>query len=241
MDPAYAAAYADLYERHWWWRAREDFLLERLEKRAGGRSNLRILDVGCGDALFFDPLSEFGEVRGIEPDARLLSDGKWRGAIHVGTLDDFPAGEPFDWLLMLDVLEHIREPAPTLRRARDLAAPGASLFVTVPAFEALWTRHDDLNRHFARYDRSGLARVLGAAGWETVELAYFFHWPAPLKLLVKLAEGILPGEPQVESVPPALINRVALALSRFEQRILGRLPLPFGTSLFARCRVDHEA
>lgn len=240
MDPAYAAAYADLYDRHWWWRAREDFLLKRLEKQARGRSDLRILDIGCGDALFFDHLSEFGEVRGIEPDARQLSDGCWRSVIHAGTLDDFPAGETFDWLLMLDVLEHIREPAPALRRAAELAAPGASLFVTVPAFEALWTRHDEVNRHFARYDRSGLARLLRTAGWEPVELAYFFHWPAPLKLLVKLAEAMFPGEPAVERVPPAPINRAALALSRLEQRLLGRLPLPFGTSLYARCELARS-
>jgi SAM-dependent methyltransferase len=237
MDPAYAAAYADLYDQHWWWRAREDYLLERLEKQARGRSDFRILDVGCGDALFFDHLSEFGEVRGIEPDARLLSDGKWRSAIHVGTLDDFSAGEPFDWILMLDVLEHIREPLPALQRVRDLADPGASLFVTVPAFESLWTRHDELNRHFARYDQAGLARLLGIAGWEPVDLAYFFHWPAPLKLLVKLKEAILPGEPGVESVPPAPINRAAMTLSRFEQRMFARLRLPFGTSLYARCEV----
>ena len=237
MDPAYAAAYADLYERHWWWRAREEFLLRRLEKRAGGRSGLRILDIGCGDALFFDHLSEFGEVRGIEPDVRLLTDGKWQGHVHVGTLDTFTAGEPFDWLLMLDVLEHVPEPVPALRRTRELAGRGASLFLTVPAFDILWTRHDELNRHHARYDRPGLARVLEQGGWEPVELEYFFHWPAPLKLLVKLKEAIFPGEPEVERVPAAAINRAALALSRAEQRTLGRLGLPFGTSLYARCEV----
>lgn len=240
MDPAYAAAYADLYERHWWWRAREEFLLRRLAKRAGGRSDRRILDIGCGDALFFDRLSEFGEVQGIEPDARLLSDGRWRSAIHVGTLDDFPAREPFDWLLMFDVLEHIAEPAQALRRAAALAAPDASLFVTVPAFEALWTKHDELNRHHARYDRSGLARLVRTAGWEPVELEYFFHWLAPFKLLVRLREAIFSGEPDVESVPVGPINRAVLALSRAEQRTIGRLGLPFGTSLYARCEVARS-
>jgi 2-polyprenyl-3-methyl-5-hydroxy-6-metoxy-1,4-benzoquinol methylase len=235
VDPGYAAAYRELFERHWWWRARERFLLERLDEQAGPETDRRILDVGCGDALFFDELSAYGTVQGVEPDGAVLSEGPWRSAIHVGTLESFPAAEAFDWILMLDVLEHVREPRRTLRRARELADDNASLFLTVPAFQSLWTRHDDLNHHVARYDRSSLHDVLAGSGWNLVESEYFFHWLAPLKLLVKLKERLVPGNPEVESLPPRPINAAALAVSLAEQRLLSGFGIPFGTSLFARC------
>jgi SAM-dependent methyltransferase len=234
MDPGYAAAYRDLYERHWWWRAREALLLERLRAEAGGGIGRRILDVGCGDALFFDELAAFGTVRGVEPDADVLSEGPWRAAIHAGTLETFSAEGPFDWILMLDVLEHIEEPELTLRRARELARDDASLFITVPAFRSLWTRHDDLNHHQVRYDHSRLSMLLVDCVWAPVEQSYFFHWLAPLKLLVRLKEKFVPGEPRVENVPPRPINQLALGISVLEQRLLSGLRVPFGTSLYAR-------
>ncbi|HSM08688.1 MAG TPA: class I SAM-dependent methyltransferase [Gemmatimonadota bacterium] len=235
MDPSYAAAYRELYERHWWWRAREAFLLERLRAASGGGVGRRILDVGCGDALFFDELAAFGTVRGVEPDADVLSEGPWRHAIHAGTLETFSPEGPFDWILMLDVLEHIETPGATLARAREFAADGASLFLTVPAFESLWTRHDDLNYHFRRYNRSAFLQVLSGTGWELAESEYFFHWLAPLKLLVKLKERLVKGDLEVESVPSRPLNAVALAVSTVERRVFSRLQLPFGTSLYARC------
>ena len=50
MDPDYAAAYADLYRTHWWWRAREDLVTRAILDIQGETKWHRALDVGCGDA-----------------------------------------------------------------------------------------------------------------------------------------------------------------------------------------------
>ena len=66
MDAAYAAAYADLYRRHWWWRVRERILLDRIRDLLGDRvTHANMLDIGCGAGLFFDALEQFGHVEGI--------------------------------------------------------------------------------------------------------------------------------------------------------------------------------
>ncbi|HYT94425.1 MAG TPA: class I SAM-dependent methyltransferase, partial [Gemmataceae bacterium] len=72
MNPEYAAAYRNLYERHWWWRAREAMLVREIEvhQPVGGWG--KVLDVGCGDGLFFDELARFGEVWGVESDESLV-------------------------------------------------------------------------------------------------------------------------------------------------------------------------
>src|SRR2546426_4518668 len=52
--------------RHWWWRARERLILDVLRRLRPGAGWSAILDVGCGDGLFFERLAEFGPVEGVE-------------------------------------------------------------------------------------------------------------------------------------------------------------------------------
>src|SRR5690349_4838809 len=104
MDPAYAARYAELYRRHWWWRAREEFILRELRRLRLPRGP--VLDIGSGDGLFFDRLSEFGEPYGIEPDPAMIGpDARNRSRVHAGTLETFRPEHRYTLILMLDVLE----------------------------------------------------------------------------------------------------------------------------------------
>ena len=94
-----------------WWRAREAFLLAQLRRELAAGAE-RILDVGCGDGLFFDKLSEFGEVEGIEADGSLVSRSGHHPAIHIGPFDEsFSPPRRYSAILMLDVLEHLLDPA----------------------------------------------------------------------------------------------------------------------------------
>ncbi|MEO7455980.1 MAG: class I SAM-dependent methyltransferase, partial [Gemmatimonadaceae bacterium] len=191
---------------------------------------------GCGDGLFFDALARLDGVtlvEGVEPAASLVSpNGPHRDHIHVAPFDStFDMGRRYSLVLMLDVLEHLPEPAAALCHAISLLEPDGVFVATVPAFMALWTRHDDLNHHFTRYDRASMDALARAAGLEIVEARYFFRWTAAAKLLTRLAERLTPGAPRAPSVPPAPVNGALYALSRAEELTVGRLPIPFGSSL----------
>ena len=137
MDPAYGARYRALYEAHWWWRARERLVLDLLDELRPARDWGRILDVGCGDGLFFEELSRLGAVQGVEPDAALVSpDGPWRERIDVRPFDaSFAPDRRFDLILFLDVIEHMEDPRAALRHAADLlACDDARVVITVPAW-----------------------------------------------------------------------------------------------------------
>lgn len=237
MDPDYGARYRRLYERHWWWRAREVFVVELLERLAPPGGFGHILDVGCGDGLFFPRLRRFGEPEGVEVDAALVSDeGRARGPIHVGPFDaTFDPPRRFGLVTLLDVIEHLDDDAAALSRAAALVAPGGLLVVTVPAFRLLWTAHDEYNHHRRRYTRAGFARVAAHAGVATRERRYLFHWLFPLKLLTRLKEAAVPRPPRMPEVPPATLNRLLYGICRLEQRTWGHLPWPFGSSLVAVC------
>jgi 2-polyprenyl-3-methyl-5-hydroxy-6-metoxy-1,4-benzoquinol methylase len=234
MDPEYAARYAELHATHWWWRAREAFVLGVLERRRGAAGG-RILDVGCGDGLLFGELSRLGEVEGVEPCPSMVTpDGPWSSRIAVRPFDEtFRPGHHYGQVLFLDVLEHADDPASMLAHALELLEPGGFVLVTVPALPALWTRHDDLNRHRARYTRGSLDRLALAAGARVETARYFFHWLVPVKLAVRLKESVVPGEPSTPGIPPRPVNAALEHASRLEQATVSRLRLPFGASLLA--------
>ncbi len=245
MDPEYARRYRELYERHWWWRAREQYVLETVRRhlpagRGGPRSSL---DVGCGDGLLFDRLAEFGEVQGVESDVSLVGPANPpRHRIHIGPFDaSFAPGKRYDVILMLDVIEHLPDPEAALRRAVDLLAPDGRLVATVPAFRLLWTTHDDLNHHFTRYTRRRFTVLARTAGIRVTHAAYFFHWLFPAKLVTRLIEGVVRPRPSSPRVPPRWINEPLYRWSRLEQRLLTPLGLPFGSSLLVVGRPSATA
>jgi SAM-dependent methyltransferase len=233
MNAQYSAAYPNLYRRHWWWRVREDILLQKISALLGGARGVRILDVGCGAALFFDALDPVGFVEGLESDRTAVErSGKWRTRITIGELDEsYRPAAPYDLILMLDVIEHIRDPGPVLRRAAQLLAPAGRLLVTVPAFSCLWTSHDDMNDHAARYTARQLRAAFEAAGLVTLDMGYLFQSLVVPKLLVRAKERLISRRPHVPRVPPPALNRAARAWFRAEYRLAGWLP--FGGSLMA--------
>jgi SAM-dependent methyltransferase len=243
MDVAYARRYRELYERHWWWRAREHVILDTLRRIEPPGGFPSILDIGCGDGLFFDRLAGFGVVEGVESDASLVDpDGKHRARIHVGPFDArFQPGRRYSLILMLDVIEHLDDPVGALRHARTLLEPGGVFLATVPAFRLLWTAHDDFNHHHTRYTKRTFRELARQGGIEVVVEKYLFQWTFPAKLAVRLAEASFRRTPVPARVPPAGLNRALYLLSRAEQRLLGPLPVPFGTSLLVVGRAHQGA
>jgi SAM-dependent methyltransferase len=251
MQSDYARQYEDLGRRHWWWRARKQFVLRQLRVLSAQKKPSRILDIGCGNGLFFDELSSFGQVWGIEPDAGLVSDqGPWRSRIQIRPFDNTfaPAdGKPFDWILMLDVLEHIQDDRAAAAHVRTLLAPGGAFLLTVPALTLLWSQHDVANLHYRRYTKKGLRFVLEGAGMQIQTIRYFFGWTiAPMLLRRALFSGAPAARPAEEShetpvpyrvkVPPGVVNQGMYAVSRLEHATIGRWGLPLGSSLVAIAR-----
>ena len=240
MEPEYGARYRELYERHWWWRARERVVLETLSRQGAGKVR-SILDVGCGDGLLFDAalaLPGVEHIEGVEPEVALLNPaGKHRARIHAGPLDSsFVPSHRFSAILFLDVLEHLETPEAALRRAVALLEPGGFILVTVPAFMALWTRHDELNHHVTRYNRSTLGDLAARADLTVDDSRYLFQWTAAAKVATRAVEAVVAGAPESPRVPPAPINRALYLITRAEERLLSRLPVPFGSSLLAVLR-----
>jgi SAM-dependent methyltransferase len=234
MDAEYSAAYPRLYREHWWWRVREEILLKKIRQVLGSRPpGARILDVGCGAGLFFDALERLGHVEGIESDRLAVEQaGRWRSRIHVGELDDtFEPDASFDLILLLDVVEHVDRPDRLLRRAASLLGPAGRIVVTVPAFNWLWTSHDELNHHLERYTAKEMRDLMSDAGLTAIETGYLFQSLLLPKLLVRAKEALTAPAAHVPHLPPRAVNLALQAWYRSEYMFARGLP--FGSSVLA--------
>jgi len=233
VDPTYGQRYRDLYQRHWWWRARERVVLAELDRLRPSGGWRRALDVGCGDGLLFGKLRAYAAaVEGVEPDAGLVTQAmRDDGTIHVRPFDaSFRPGRRFDLMLFLDVLEHLDDPQGAVAHAAELLEPGASVVVTVPAFMHLWTTHDDLNRHVTRYTRERMTALL-EPHFRVEKARYFFRWVHPAKVVQRAMEMVTRPRPAPPAIPPPPLNATMYAMSRVEEMVLAWSNLPVGSSL----------
>jgi 2-polyprenyl-3-methyl-5-hydroxy-6-metoxy-1,4-benzoquinol methylase len=201
-----------------------------------------ILDIGCGDGLFFDRLQRFGEVEGIESSQDHLDpSGPHRSKITVAPFDaGFKSTKQYDLILMLDVLEHLSLPEEAIRHSLSLLKRNGLLLVTVPAFRLLWTKHDDLNQHRTRFTKTSFRRLAGCAGLEIVAMRYFFAWLFPAKVLARIFEAVVNSKAETPKIPGDGVNDFLYRLSRAENEFSRHLNIPFGSSLLVVGR-PHSA
>lgn len=173
------ALYGDDYLERWG--ARDDVSLARvgaMKRRSHGRmleravlrGPGRLLDVGCAAGFLLDVAADRGfDAYGLDLNERAVALARRRhdGRVRCGTLDAsaFP-GLEFDVITLVDVFEHVTDPAGLLAAARSRLAPEGLLAVLLPNADSL------------------VRRVLGAR-WPHYAAEHVFHWtPRSLELFL---------------------------------------------------------
>ncbi len=237
----------ELEDSHWWFEGRRAVIWALL-RRTGTPAGLRILDAGCGtgrNVLEFGPL---GTAFGVDSSPEAIEFCRRRGVSGVseGRIERLPFGdESFDLILATDVLEHLDDDYAALLELHRVAAPGARLLATVPAYRWLWSQHDAAHHHQRRYTLRTLRAVVRSAGWEPIASSYFNSTLlapiAGVRLLTRRREVADNGRPDLRLTPPAL-NRLLLGPMRAEAALIARGgSLPAGVSIGVVCRVGVGA
>lgn len=238
MDPGYAAVHAEQDRGHWWFIGRRAILLAEMARWLP-RRRCRVAELGCGSGGLLEALGRFGSAVGVEADPALLETARQRGLdCRPGSLPSdvpLPSGE-WDAVCLFDVLEHLDDESAALGACRRLLAAGGLLFVTVPAYSWLWSRHDELLGHRRRYTAPRLRRVVEAAGLLVERVSYFNALLAAPIIAVRLLRRALRRDGHDLSRPPAPLNRLLAAVFSAEARLLRRRSLPFGVSLLLVAR-----
>jgi SAM-dependent methyltransferase len=228
---------AELDELHWWYRARREVLASLIRRSIPLPVDARILEVGCGTGHNLRMLERFGTVDGIEIDdeARAMAEKRLGRAIGSAPLPDL-AGIPraaYDLVAALDVVEHIDDDRAAVAALASCLKPGGRLLITVPAHQWMWSAHDDLNHHKRRYSKDGLERLIDGSPLHLHSLGYFNSLLFPLAVAARMAGRLTGRGGGDDRLPPKPVNYLFERCFAAERRLIGRVPLPPGLSLFA--------
>ena len=239
MDRDYELQTHAAEDRHWWYRGRRK-VIERVISDLRLPARARILDAGCGSGRNMVEFARHGTVTGIElsQTSVQLARGRESGEVIEGSVLEMPfEADSFDLAASLDVIEHLQDDVAALRELRRVVAPGGTLLVTVPAYQWLWSGHDEINHHFRRYTRRSLQRAGEAAGWQQARTTYFNSLLLPAAIMLRVLDRF--SRKTTESsldlwVPPAPVNWLLERPLALEAGMIGRGGrIPAGLSLLA--------
>ena len=156
-----------------------------------GRKPIKnLLDVGAGSGVFSKMLTEEGRAdRAICVDPGYATDfiGE-RRSDKVDFVRNVETVES-DTVLMIDVIEHVDDDVALIQEYAERAVPGTRFLISVPAFQFLWSSHDEFLDHRRRYNLASLRQSVESAGLAPVELRYFFGLLFPAAAAMRLVDN----------------------------------------------------
>jgi SAM-dependent methyltransferase len=237
-------AYEEMYrlEDHHWWFVGKRLLVTALLADALAAPRPRILDAGCGTGGMLAHLrgiSPGARAVGTDPSALALALCKRRGLAAVARAE---AGHlpfrraDFDVVLLLDVLEHVRDEGALLAAVRRVLRPGGTVLVSVPAYQWLWSVHDEALHHVRRYTARRLRHALAEAGFIVDRLTYTNIAALPPAVIVRALLprlGLVRADGTDRGQVAPWVNRLLIRAYRAEARLVRHASLPAGLSVAA--------
>jgi len=230
----------ELQEKHWWFVARRDVVKSFMKLQMKESLTSKVLEIGCGVGGNVGLLSQSGNYLGIDmhrPAIDHCSEKFPQFNFQCTRVEDIPeefSSNKFDSIYILDVLEHIDDQLEILKSTKNYLTQNGKILLTVPAFEFLWSPHDDFVHHVRRYTKSGLQKTLEEAGYKVERITYFNSILFPLALIQRLSMRLLDKKLSTHlSTPPPVVNRLFQFIFAQEAWILKHTNLPVGLSVIA--------
>jgi SAM-dependent methyltransferase len=141
----------------------------------------RIIEVGAGIGTFSEFLlhgTNASELILTEPAENLfpLLQQRFSGESHVklvhGYLGDLARSLSADSVVLVNVLEHIKDDTALLQTIHQILTPDGTILLFVPAVPRLYGTLDKALGHYRRYTKSSLISKLQKVGYGIVRLRY---------------------------------------------------------------------
>lgn len=193
---------------------------------------IKVLDVGCGDGFISTGLFSHLQAKKITAVDIHLSDEQIdefnRVSNDISYTRDIPDNAEFDLVLLLDVLEHVKDDAGFLAGiVENQLQSSGRILITAPAFQSIYGQHDLNLGHYRRYHLQALQQLAESAGLVVISSGYLFaslllpkYILCSLLKIDRYAEGVgqWSGGRFITALLESLLNldnRFLLSLSRF--------------------------
>jgi SAM-dependent methyltransferase len=245
-DARLAAIYSDQYYEPW--SVEDDDIVDTIKRQtfeplveacAIGPGAM-VLDLGCATGSFLAEVTSRGARGfGIDLNAAAIETATARlpdVAFHAGVASDQPfPGVAFDAIVMVDFIEHVRDPATELQVVREWMHPGSRLVISTPRADSPLPRV--MGRHWPQYreehltylSRTGVVALLARTGLrvdtirptrKTLTLAYAYGQATAYPVF-----GLSPlTKAAYRALPPLRHRPVRLGLG--EMTVVARLADP---------------
>lgn len=212
--------------RHWYYTHKFRVIHKSIQNQILTANQL--IDVGAGSAIFSRELLKFSsklKVVAIDTGYHLpvIVDNENR----ITYLQD-GQGANAEIYLFNDVLEHVPNDVEMLKEYVYSAPLNSRFIITVPAFMSLWSGHDVYLKHFRRYRKPEINKVVQSSGLTVLKSQYLYIPLFPLAWIIRK----LPNSQQVSSQMKdhgALVNKAMLVLLNFD--FFFSKVSPFGVSI----------
>ena len=223
---------------HFWFRGFRRFVTPLLERAAAGRTDLRILDCGCGTGNNLNLLRSFGAAFGIDLTRSGLEFATSRGdrSVAQASVAHLPFRDgTFDLVTSFDVLYSLPDDAEKAAVAEMLRVlrPKGHLVLNVAALDSLRGNHSVLSAELRRYSRAGLRALLERGGFRIDRLTYTNASILPLVAATRWMQrfrGHVESSAEIE-IPSPPLNAALTSLLSAEALALRFVDMPLGSSV----------
>ena len=217
--------------KHWYYVSK----LNVVKKIIGSVAFVRLLDVGAGSAYFSKSLLETHDVKEVccvDTSYETEYEGKVNGKIikYLKSINSYEA----DFVLMMDVIEHVDNDVGLIKEYIDKVPIGCNFLISVPAFQWLWSCHDDFLDHKRRYSISQLEETVSKSGLEIINSQYFYGGVFPIAVILRLFERLKDKKEKQSQLKrhSKIINNLLLTICKFETKFFINRNKLFGLTVF---------
>jgi SAM-dependent methyltransferase len=158
-----------------WFRHRNNCIVSLVEKYS---KNDLFFDIGGGNGFVTKALQDANiQAVLIEPGEEGVSNAKLRYIENnvCGALEDlFPLKGKLFAIGAFDVMEHLPDHNRFVKQVSEMLGKGGLFYITVPAFNFLWSNEDRFAHHFRRYRLKEVNKLLEKSNFEILYSTYFF-------------------------------------------------------------------
>lgn len=238
----------DKQERNiFWCRSRSRLLKSIITKYLKPGSSF--LEIGCGTGFFIRELAKKSSYKITGSDVHLsgLKYAQEKSPntefIQLDATSNY-ISEKFDAIGAFDVIEHIEDDEVVLSNAYHSLTTAGYLIITVPQYQFLWSKLDELVKHQRRYSKADLVSKLHKQGFDVVFQSSFVFILFPLMLVSRLldrshvpSDEFSADEFKKRVKFPRFLNWVMDKLMYIDEFLIGLgLSLPYGGSLLVVAR-----